>query len=38
MFPTQLDAMAQRVGLGVARNGGLGEHTMRLFFAILQRQ
>jgi D-aminopeptidase len=27
MIPTQLDAMAQRVGLGVARNGGLGEHS-----------
>ena len=34
MIPTQLDAMAQRVGLGVARNGGLGEHTSGdLFFA-----
>jgi D-aminopeptidase len=34
MIPTQLDALAQRVGLGVARNGGLGEHTSGdLFFA-----
>jgi D-aminopeptidase len=34
MIPTQLDAMAQRVGLGVARNGGLGEHSSGdLFFA-----
>jgi D-aminopeptidase len=34
MIPTQLDAMAQRIGLGVARNGGLGEHTSGdLFFA-----
>ncbi len=34
MIPTQLDAMAQRVGLGVARTGGLGEHTSGdLFFA-----
>ena len=34
MIPKQLDAMAQRVGLGVARNGGLGEHASGdLFFA-----
>jgi D-aminopeptidase len=34
MIPTQLDAMAQRMGLGVARNGGLGEHASGdLFFA-----
>jgi D-aminopeptidase len=34
MLPMQLDAIAQRVGLGVARNGGLGEHTSGdLFFA-----
>jgi D-aminopeptidase len=34
MIPTQLNAVAQRVGLGVARNGGLGEHTSGdLFFA-----
>jgi D-aminopeptidase len=34
MIPTQLDALAQRVGLGVARNGGLGEHLSGdLFFA-----
>ena len=34
MIPLQLDALAQRVGLGVARNGGLGEHASGdLFFA-----
>jgi D-aminopeptidase len=34
MIPVQLDAIAQRVGLGVARNGGLGEHASGdLFFA-----
>jgi D-aminopeptidase len=27
MIPTQLSGLAQRVGLGVARTGGLGEHT-----------
>jgi D-aminopeptidase len=34
MIPSQLNALAQRVGLGVARNGGLGEHSSGdLFFS-----